>query len=62
MLSSWRTVAMPGAIVMAGCITAYILYWEAFASVWCFFAAGASVVILGHFEQSRRRLMRTIQA
>jgi hypothetical protein len=62
MLSSWRTVAALGAIVFVGCIVAYVLYWEAFASVWCFFAAAASAVILGHFEQSRRRHLRTVRA
>ena len=60
-LSSRRTVATLGAIVMVGCVVAYVLYWEAFASVWCFFAAAASGVILGHFEQSRRRYRRTAQ-
>jgi hypothetical protein len=37
---------------------AYVLYWEAFVSVWCFFAAAASAVILWHFELSRRRSFR----
>jgi hypothetical protein len=60
-LSSLRTVAVLGAIVLVGCVVAYILYWEAFASVWCFFAAAASVVILGHFEQSRRRHLRIVR-
>ncbi len=61
-LSSWRTVAALGAIVLVGCVVAYVLYWEAFASVWCFFAAAASAVILGHFEQSRRHHLRMIRA
>lgn len=55
MLSSWRAVAALGAIVLIGCVVAYELYWEAFASVWCFFAAAASAVILGHFERLRWR-------
>lgn len=57
-LSSWRTVAVLGVIVLVGCVVAYVLYWEAFASVWCFFAAAASAVILGHFEHSHRRRLR----
>lgn len=61
-LSSGRTVAALGAIVLVGCVVAYVLYWEAFASVWCFFAAAASAVILGHFEQSRRQQLRTARA
>ena len=55
MLSSQRTVVVLGAIVFAGLVVAYAFYWEAFISVWCFFAAAASVAILCHFEWSRRR-------
>jgi hypothetical protein len=54
-LSSRRIVAALGAIILVGCVVAYVFYWQAFASVWCFFAAAASVLILGYFEQSRRR-------
>ena len=55
LLSSKRTVVVLGAIVLAGLVAAYAFYWEAFVSVWCFFAAAASVTILCHFEWSRRR-------
>lgn len=54
LLSSQRTVVVLGAIVLAGLVVAYAFYWEAFVSVWCFFAAAASVVILCHFEWLRR--------
>ncbi len=54
LLSSQRSVVVLGAIVLAGLIVAYAFYWEAFVSVWCFFAAAASVAILAHFEWSRR--------
>ncbi len=40
---------------LIGSLVAYIFYWEAFQSVWCYFAAAGSLVILGHFEWSRRR-------
>ena len=30
-----------------------LFYWQAFVSVWCFFAAAASVVILWHFARLR---------
>ena len=43
-----------GAIVLCGSLFAYFMYWEAFASVWCFFAAAGSVVILVHFERTRQ--------
>ena len=62
MLSSQRTVVVLGAIVFAGLVVAYAFYWEAFISVWCFFAAAASVAILCHFEWSRRRSLRTAGA
>ena len=58
LMSSHRTVVAFGAIVLAGAATAYVVYWEAFVSVWCFFAAAASVAILWHFEWSRRRRLR----
>jgi hypothetical protein len=54
LLSSRRTIVVLGAIVLVGAAIAYIAYWEAFISVWCFFAAAASVMILYHFEWSRR--------
>jgi hypothetical protein len=62
MLSSQRTVAALGAIILVGSVVAYVSYWEAFSSVWCFFAAVASTVILLHFEQSRRRRPRPVAA
>lgn len=54
-LSSRRTIVALGTIILIGCVTAYAFYWEAFLSVWCFFAAAASMVILGHFEWAQRR-------
>lgn len=54
LLSSQRTLVVVGAIVFVGLIAAYAFYWEAFISVWCFFAAAASVTILCHFEWSRQ--------
>jgi hypothetical protein len=58
-LSSQRTVVALGAIVLVGSAVAYAFYWQGFVSVWCFFAAAASIVILGHFELSRRQRVRT---
>jgi hypothetical protein len=54
LLSSRRAVALLGAIVLAGSVIAYLFYWEAFASVWCFFAAAGSAVLVVHFERLRR--------
>ncbi len=60
LLSSQRTLVVVGAIVFVGLIAAYTFYWEAFTSVWCFFAAAASVTILCHFEWSRLRRVRSV--
>ena len=62
LLSSQRTIVVLGAIVLVGLFAAYAFYWEAFISVWCFFAAAASVTILCHFEWSRRIRMRVADA
>ena len=57
LVSSHRAVALLGLIVLAGSIVSYAVYMETLVSVWCFFAAAASVVIAGHFSwaASRRR-------
>jgi hypothetical protein len=58
LLSSQRTLVVLGAIVLIGCVTSYYVYREAFLSVWCFFAAAGSAVIMAHFEGARRRRLR----
>ena len=55
LLSSSRAVVVLGVIVLTGWVVAYIAYLAAFQSVWCYFAAVASVVVIGHFELARRR-------
>ena len=57
-LSSWRAVSAFGWIVLAGTAVAYAFYWQAYVSVWCFFAAAGSVTMLAHFETSHRRRLR----
>jgi hypothetical protein len=54
LLSSRPALSTLGAIVLVGCVVSYAFYWSAFVSVWCFFAAAASAVILFHFEAARR--------
>jgi hypothetical protein len=54
LLSSQRSVVVLGAIVLTGLLVAYAFYWESFISVWCYFAAAASVATLCHVEWSRR--------
>jgi hypothetical protein len=59
LLSSQRTVLIFGVIILVGLVVARTFYFEAFLSVWCFFAAMASVAILLHFKLLRRsRLYR----
>ena len=53
-VSSRQVLRALGGITLAGSVIAYIFYWQAFLSVWCFFAAAGSTVILGHFEWARR--------
>ena len=48
-----RVVATLGTVVLVGGIVAHFFYWQAFVSVWCFFAAAASGLILFHFEKQR---------
>jgi hypothetical protein len=52
-LSTHRSIRVLATLVVVGSVVAWIAYWEAFVSVWCFFAAAASVVILMHFERTR---------
>jgi hypothetical protein len=54
-LSSHRLVRVLGLLVFLGSLAAYIAYRDAFASVWCFFAAVASGIILYQFETARRQ-------
>lgn len=58
LLSTHRAVLVLGIIVLTGCVVAYAFYWGSFVSVWCFFGAAASAVILFHFEQARRYRLR----
>jgi hypothetical protein len=54
-LSSHRAVRLLAAILIAASLAAYVAYWQAFTSVWCYFAAAASGVILFQFEQARQK-------
>lgn len=54
LLSSRRAVVGIGIVVILGATVTYFAYWEWFASVWCFFAAASSALILLYFEGARR--------
>lgn len=60
-LSSHPAIQVFAGIVTLGAWTTYVLYWESFTSVWCFFAAAASIVVLLHFTHLER-LRPTVQA
>lgn len=53
-MSSHAAVRWFATIVIASAITTYFLYWDAFSSVWCYFAAVASALIVLHFERARQ--------
>lgn len=56
-LSSYWVLKAFAAIVLASSIFTYLVFWDAYTSVWCFFAAGASAVIAFHFvRQSQRQV------
>lgn len=52
LLSSHQAIRMLALIVMAGAVITYAFYWQAFTSVWCFFAAAASIVLYHHFART----------
>lgn len=48
LVSSHRMIVMLGAVIFVGAVASWLFMEEAFVSVWCFFAAAASVIILAH--------------
>jgi hypothetical protein len=52
-LSSHAALRVFAAIVAIGSVFSYAFYWEAYSSVWCFFAAAASLVVVVHLVQVR---------
>lgn len=61
LLSSHRAMLTLGVIVVIGAVVSYTLFWQSFVSVWCFFAATASIVILMQFEWAHRRHLRPLR-
>ncbi|MFY0615291.1 MAG: hypothetical protein JXQ99_27430 [Hyphomicrobiaceae bacterium] len=55
--SDW-TVRLFGMVVFLGLAVSYLFYWEALTSVWCFFAAAGSFIILAHFRIEKRHVER----
>ena len=53
-LSSHSAVRLLAGIVTLGAAITYVFYWEWFTSVWCFFAAAASMIIFLHFAHGAK--------
>jgi hypothetical protein len=53
LLSSYRVVALMGAVVFVGSVVSYFFYSNAYVSVWCFFAAASSILLFLHFYRQR---------
>lgn len=53
LLSGSRTLMLFGGIVIAGLIVSLLAFYESFISVWCFFAALASLAIWKFFQDRR---------
>lgn len=59
LLSSYKSVILFGVAIIVSMFVSYSLFHHWFASVWCFFAAIMSIVILFHFSDLREiRSMR----
>ncbi len=54
LLTSHRIIRRFGAIVAAGLAVAWLAFFKARFSVWCFFSAAASLVLYFHFARAAR--------
>lgn len=48
--SSHRALQAMGAVVLLAALFTYAVMPDAFVSVWCFYAAAASVIVVSHFQ------------
>ncbi len=53
LMSSYRWIVAFGVLNLIGLILVAIFYVQSFASLWCFFAAGSSLLILMHMIRQR---------
>jgi hypothetical protein len=56
LLSTQRTVFIFGVIILVGLVVSRTFYLQTFISVWCFFAAAASVTLLLYFFQKKAHI------
>ena len=59
LISSSRILNLFGVIVAAGLGIAMLAFYESFVSVWCFFAALASLTLFSYFRERRAAMTRT---
>lgn len=53
LISSYRSVVAFGVLNLVGLILVAVFYVQSFASLWCFFAAGSSILVLVHMIRRR---------
>lgn len=53
LISSYRSIVAFGVLNLVALILVAVFYMKSFASLWCFFAAGGSVLILVHMIRRR---------
>ncbi len=53
LMSSYRWIVAFGVLNLIGLILVAVFYVQSFASLWCFFAAGSSLLILMHMIRQR---------
>ncbi len=54
LMSGYRSIVAFGALNLVGLVVVAIFYSQAFASLWCIFAAMASILVLVHMIRRRR--------
>lgn len=54
LLSGYRSIVAFGGLNLVGIVTVLVLYAETFDSLWCVYAAAASVLVLLHMTRRRR--------
>lgn len=54
LMSGYRSIVAFGVVNLVGLVLVAIFYTQAFASLWCIFAAGSSTLMLVHMVRRRR--------
>jgi hypothetical protein len=54
LMSGYRSIVAFGVVNLVGLVVVAVLYVQAFASLWCIYAAATSVLVLVHMVRRRR--------